>query len=222
MVKSGRLLADPVVEDLIICGTFTEGSLPPHQISEITKQYKESVSEYAAILTEYENSAERATNYREKSVFPNKEVWNPPGRTLNSFERELLVGPSMNVAYFKKLTVRDKITNRLIEYSCINTPIVLSNVPKQSSSFVSFHSPNQTNPQFGCVISLFRHTFAQSNYFWAIVQQFAAPAYDSELNMPYVSLQNVHVAQSVILPLDKVSYPLVVAFDDDQLWFLNY
>ena len=62
MVKSGRLLADPVV-DLIICGTLTEGSLPPHQVSEITKQYKESVSEYAAILTEYENSAERATNY---------------------------------------------------------------------------------------------------------------------------------------------------------------
>ena len=49
MVKSGRLLADPVVEDLVICGMPTEGSLPPHQVSEITKQYKESVSEYAAI-----------------------------------------------------------------------------------------------------------------------------------------------------------------------------
>ena len=98
-------------------------------------------------------------------------------------------------------------------------PIVSSNVPKQSSSFVSFHTPDQTTPQFGCVISLFRHTFAQRNYFWAIVHQFQAPAYDSELNMPYVSL---HVPQSVILPLDKVSYPLVVAFDDDQLWFLNH
>lgn len=213
MVKSGRLLADPVVEDLVICGMPTEDLLPPHQVSEITRQYKESVSEYAAILTEYANSAERATNYREKSVFPSKEVWNPLGRTLNSFERELLVGPSMSVAYFEKLTVRDKVTNRLIEYSCINVTIVSSNVPKQSSSFVSFHSPDQTTPQFGCVISLFRHTLAQRNYFWTSFKP---------QHMTVNLICHMCPCRTYMYHLDKVSYPLVVAFDDEQLWFINY
>ena len=63
MVKSGRLLVDPVVEEVIICGTLTEGSLPPHQVSELAEQYKNSVNEYATILAEYDNSAKRATNY---------------------------------------------------------------------------------------------------------------------------------------------------------------
>ena len=179
MVKSGRLLADPVVEDAITCGTLTEGSLPPHLLSEL-KQYKETVTEYAAILAEYDNSALRATNYREKSTFPSKEVWNPQGRILNTFECKLLLGPSLKVAYCKKLTVRDKITNRLIEYSCTSTPIISSNMPKQSSSFVSLSSPNRTKPQFGCVISLFGHNFAQRNHFWAIVQQFTDQSYDNE------------------------------------------
>ena len=113
---------------------------------------------------------------------------NPPGRVLSSFERELLIGPLRDVSYFKKLTVRDLITNRAIEYSCINVPILPSDVPKQSSAFVLVHSKRHTMPQFGAVTSLFVHTFANKSYFWTVVHQFTTPVYDHELTMWHVSM----------------------------------
>ena len=190
MVRSGRLKeTSSTNEDQFICGMSTKGFLSSHQVSEIQRQYEETVDEYRRIITEYENAAKRAINSREKSLFPGKDCWNPPGRILSSLERELLIGPMRDVSYFKKLTVRDKTTSRAIEYSCINVPVLPSEVPKQSSSFVLIPSEGHTMPVFGSVTSLFVHTFAKKKNYWAVVHQFTTPVYDPELKMWHVAIQ---------------------------------
>jgi hypothetical protein len=198
--------------------------LSSNEVSEVQRQYEETVEEYTKITTEYDNAAKRATNSHEKSLFPGKDCWNPPGRILSTFERELLIGPLRDVSYFKKLTVRDKTTNRAIEYSCINIPFLPSEIPKQSSSFILVPSESHTIPLFGAVTSLFVHTFAKKNCFWALVHQFPTPVYDHELKMWHVSVQESEcdgTTNLLVIQLDKLSYPLVVAFDNNLLWILN-
>lgn len=53
----------------------------------------------------------------------NEDALNPPGRALSVLERQLPNGPIGNVKYHNKITVRDRITNRQIEYSCTNIPL---------------------------------------------------------------------------------------------------
>ena len=214
MVASGRLPKETSDnEDQVLCGMSSEGVLLPDKVSQLQGEYREAVPDYAKLLEEYEKAAERASNSRVKSLFPSKHTWNPPGR---DFERQLLNGPLGNVKYYKKITVRDKVTNRKIEYSCTNLPISSSSVPKQSSSFVSrsrLHTDEK--PVFGVIVALFSHSFAQCNYFWAVIQHFTTVMYDRELKMWYASIS---LTQSSLI---MVSYPLVVAIDGSQLFFLN-
>ena len=119
----------------------------------------------------------------------------------------------------------DKITNRAVEYSCIKVPVLPSEISKQSSSFVLVSSDSHTIPLFGAVTSLLiLCTPLPRSYFWALVHQFPTPVYDHELKMWYVSVQESEcdrAKNSLVLQLDKLSYPLVVACDDNLLWFLN-
>ena len=84
----------------------------------------------------------------------------------------MLVGPLRSVTYFSKLTVRGKITNRLIEYSCTNLSLFPDHIPKQTSSFVSLLFHDSAQPQFGCIVALFSHAFLQESCYWAEVEQF--------------------------------------------------
>ena len=74
------------------------------------------------------------------------------------------------------------ITKRQIEYSCTTMPLSSTNMPKQSSSFVSISSPSQLQthdkPIFGVIVA---HSFTQSKYFWAVVEQFRTAEYDSDV-----------------------------------------
>lgn len=70
----------------------------------------------------------------------------------------------------------------------------------------------------GVNATLFSHSFAQLKYFLAGVKQLTTPRYDRELKMWYVSISATH---SSLAMFDHLSYPLVVATDKTQLWFLN-
>ena len=223
MVASGKVPKETSdSEDEIICGMSSEGVLHPEKVNELQKEYKSAIPSYAKLLDEYEKASERAGISRVKSLFPGKSAWNPPGRVLSDSERQLLIGPVGIVDYFNKITVCDRITKRRIEYSCMNMPLSQSNMPKQSSSFVSISIPSQLRthdkPIFGVIVTIFSHSFAQSKYFWAVVEQFTTARYDSELKMWYVSITATH---SSLVMLDHLSYPLIVAIDESQLWFLN-
>ena len=86
-----------------------------------------------------------------------------------------------------------------------------TDMPKQSS-FVVISSPFQLQthdkPVFG-VVACFSHSFAQSKYFWAVVEQFRTAEYDSELKMWYVSIAAIHPSLRLI-----TSHVLSVAIDE--------
>ena len=226
MVISGRLDASDTDQssDEVICSMPTEGVLSSEHLEVLSHEYKKSVPMYVQILKEYEKAAKRAANSRSMSLFPGNESWNPVGRSLSSKEREMLVGPLRSVTYFSKLTVRDKITNRLIEYSCTNLSLFPDHIPKQTSSFVSLLFHDSAQPQFGCIVALFSHAFLQESCYWAEVEQFTLSEYDSEVNMWHVSVDQSkgNFCHSSIVKLHQLSYPLVVAFDCNNLWFLNF
>ena len=167
MVASGRLPKESsdINEDQVSCGMFSEGVLLPQKLSQLQEEYKKVVPNYAKILEEYQKAAKQASDSRVKSIFPGKDTWNPPGRALSVFERQLLNGPIGNVKYYNKITVRDRITNQQIEYSCTNMSLSSSNLPKQSSSFVFIANPSQLHtdemPIFGVIVSLFSHSYVQ-------------------------------------------------------------
>lgn len=77
-----------------------------------------------------------------------------------------------------------------------------------------FHLSLRThdNPIFGVIVA-FSHSFAQSKYFWAVVEQFTTAKYDNELKMWHVSIT---ATRSSLVMLDHLSYPLVVAIDESQ------
>ena len=148
MVASGRIPKEVLdSEDEIICGMSSEGILDPENVSKLQEKYKNAIPIFAKLLDEYEKASERAEINRVKSLFPGKSTWNPPGRILSHYERQLLIGPVGIVDYYNKISVRDKITKRQIEYQCTDMPLSQSNMQKHvQSSFVSNFPSQFTNP----------------------------------------------------------------------------
>ena len=223
MMLSERLSSSAQGSDSVVVSALsTPDVVSEMEVSEMQSQYGQLISVYARILSEYEKASKAAANTRTKSLFPSKHTWNPVGRTLTSSEREMLNGPSQHVNVYKKLSVRDKDTNRLIEYSSTDVELIPHNIPKQSSSFVTINAADErSKPLFGVVVKLFSHSFAQNTFYWAVIQQFAEPVFDSELKMWHVCVDVDHTYTSSLIMLPNLSYPLVVAVDDNEIWFLN-
>ena len=207
--------------DEVIHGLPTEGVLTPEQLQHLTQEYRKFMPMSVQVLTEYEKAAERAANSRNLSFFPGKESWNPLGRSLSIRERDMLIGPLKSVTYYNKLTICDKVTNRLIEYSCTSLSKFPDHIGKQTSSFVSIL--NSPQPQFGCIVGLFSHLFVQETSYWAIIEQFIMSEYDDDVKMWHVSVdRSKKFCRSSVVKLHQLSYPLVAALDSTELWFLNF
>jgi hypothetical protein len=73
-------------------------------------------------------------------------------------------------------------------------------------------------PRFGCISSLFSHSFSKVTY-WALLDIYQGAAFDKECRMWRVDRQP---SEKCIVPLNGISYPLVVPGDNTFLWFLNY
>ena len=202
--------ASPAV---ITCGAGTAGILEPSYFECLQAYYRGSVHGYSMILNEYESTLIKAKNARSRSLFPDKSVWNPPGRTLNASERRLLLGPSNNIVYYKKLALCDQTTKRLIFFDA------KSSVSR--SSFVSLLE--STTPKFGCILSLFSQTFVETT-FWVLLEVYSEVCFDSNCKMWYVPA-NSPIDKTVVPLRSGASIPLVVARDTEEnqrLWFLNY
>ena len=144
--------------------------------------------------------------------FQTKIMWNPPGKLLTSAERNTLLGPSNDVVYYKKFILCDSNTKWMIHFS---TKTPLFKEAKISSSFVSLKECG-TPPRFGCIVSLFTHSFAEVT-FWAVLD-----IYPEAINDNYCKMWNVPLDRP---PSDRlvlcISYPLVVAHEDTTSWFFN-
>ena len=187
--------------------------LPQEHLEELCAHYKQSNLRYSSILDEYSRAHTRALNSRNKTQFPDKQLWNPPGKLLTEEERTLLVGPSSDIVYYHKLILCDTNTKRMIHFS--------AKIPeaKVCSSYV-FLKDHATPPRFGCILSLFSHSFSEVT-FWALLDVYQDATYDKECKMWHVPVDK-QPSERCIKLLNCVSYPLVVACDNTFLWFLNY
>ena len=201
----------------VITSSFgREGCLESMYMDQLQLYYKKFDAAYLAIVNEYERACIRATTTRSRSELAEKSLWNPPGRTLTSGERYLLLGPSSTVIFYTNLTVCDPNTYRLIRYSSLGSS-------SSTSSFVFLKESDNSgsvHPQFGSIVSLFGHTFTETT-FWAVLDFFAQPTYNNDCKLWYVPISEPFIQRSII-PLNSISYPLVVAKENEHLWFLNY
>ena len=92
---------------------------------------------------------------------------------------------------------------------------------RNSFVFLKESCGGERSPQFGLIVSLFAHTFTKITY-WALLDFSPKANYNTDCKMWYVSAAIPSHMQRSIIPLDNLSYPLVVAFEDEHLWFLNY
>ena len=67
-------------------------------------------------------------------------------------------------------------------------------------------------------MSLFAHTFAET-YYWAEVDLYSQACRDSYCGIRFTSSS---CTMRDIFLLDNLSYPLTVALDNDNYWFLDY
>lgn len=151
-----------------------------------------------------------------KLTFPDKSSWNPTVRSLSPTERLLLLGPMNDVLYYQSFCVRDPNTNRCVTYG-IHQPGIAQ--AKNSFVFLKETCDSGRIPQFGLIVSLFTHTFAEITY-WALLDLFLKANYDTDSKMWYVT--NGTSCKTAIFPLDSLFPPLVVAQECEHLWFLNY
>ena len=77
------------------------------------------------------------------------------GKLLTSAERNILLGPSNDVVYYKKFIFCDNNTKWMIHFSTKTPPYKEAKI---CSSFVSLKECG-TPPRFGCIVSLFTHSY---------------------------------------------------------------
>ena len=150
---------------------------------------------------------------RTKSTFPDKARWDPEGRTLSLHERELLNGPKSAVSFLSTVEVEDQITGRKITYSSSDS----ERSCKVCSSYVQVTTAHKRNPTFGRIKLLFNHSFNSNIYTWSVVEQFP-PSKESQSSLWFV---NNIVSATLVVNLSDLSHPLVIARDDNVIWFLN-
>jgi hypothetical protein len=159
----------------------------------------------------------RSISTRQKSLFPPREKWTPPARKLSDHEQELLLGPSHAGIILKRLQLRDVKTKRWVTYSGANN----EQSTRVSSSFVSLKQSDKP-PQFGRINSIFTHTFAKLQTNFVELSIFGTAVFDCDVKMWSASNSASATASVKIIPLQDISNPLVVAREDNDIWFLNF
>ena len=197
----------------VISGVGSKGTLDSSYTNQLSEHYKTCIPAYSS---EYEEASKRATIMRKKNQFQDKSSWNPMGRDLISDERILLMGPSKEVIFYKSLSITDSTTKRVIQYSVQPSDMRQA---RCNSSFVFVKDTNEesSQPQYGSIVSLFTHTFTQT-YYWAILDFFTPASYNTECSMWHVPAEPF--LKRTVIPLDHLSYPLVVAYENEQSY--NY
>ena len=115
-------------------------------------------------------------NIGKKSQFPERAQWTPPGREISDTEKLYLQGPSAQVTFLRKATVKDPNTGRVDEYSAAESQ---SKHFRISCYYVTIsHSTQAQSPQFEWILSLFEHRFVRKTYQWAVIEECCGPIQD--------------------------------------------
>lgn len=196
--------------DIVSVITSVGTEIIPDQkiMDKLDMYYQISVPGYSDILDEYKKDLRRSKHSEARSL------WNPPCRNLSSEERNLIQGLQRMINVYKFIFVRDPKTNRSIRYSSKDK------MSHKDSSFVFLkENSEQFLPIFGSIVTIFSHTFVETTY-WVELILFNQASYDIDCKMWHASIDFQKDKQ--VFPLSQISYPLTVAYEQEQYWFLNY
>ena len=190
--------------------------LTSKELKQLDGYYLEEIPEYTVLMTEYNKERKKSISSRRKSLFPSKEKWTPPARELTSYEQELLLGPSPTVTLLRRVQICDIRSRRWVTYSAAESEQSM----RVSSSYVSTKHFTDGSPQFGRITRIFSHSFAKQHTIFVHLSLYSTPTLNTDVNM--WSAPALASGSTTLLPVSDVSYPLVVAREDDTIWFLNY
>ena len=210
MRNSGRLKKESKAAEVAVVAKSCK--LTVRQVQQLDAGYQDLLPDFAQLNKEYQHDKVRC---KRMSTFPGRSGWSPPSRKLSAKECALRVGPGSHAQSLQRVTIQDRNTGRLVEY-----------VPacrERSGSFVLssyVKVDGEIPPCFGRIQSLFQHNFNNSDHIWATVKCFS----DRMMKDDESGMWNVNPENGVdrLLHLSKLSYPLVIAYEADRLWFLNY
>ena len=215
MLSSGRVSLKKSDKDTT--STIATSQLTDVELNLLDAFYRETNPRYSMLCREYEHALQQAKNARNKSTFPKMPQW-IPAQGYQMGDKELLCGPQNHIHVYKKMSREDVQTGRMVFYSS-----------EQYETFPSRHLCSFVRvlkdglicyPVLGRIKKLFSHQFGSCVYKLAVLQHFDSPQRDVESRLWVVNLTRPHDHLSVV-PLDILSHPLVVAFENQSLWFLN-
>ena len=196
--------------------TLTKGKkfrLTDQELQHLDQLYLELVPRYGYLCEAYEKAAKVAKDNRRKCVFPPRTEWQPPF-PISKHDKELLSGPQDEITTLKKQYVEDSNTKRKIVFTSAESENVSS---RTKCSYVAINS-DSTSCRLGRIVKLVQHEFASMTFNLAIVHEYQSKCFDDNSELWWVDPKLTEVA---IMQLSMLSHPLVVAADNDRLWFLN-
>ena len=213
MRSSGYIKQEQKPEMVSVPRRQPEGNLSAPQVLELDTAYQDLLPQFSKLIIEFKQDMKRC---RRSANFSGRKTWTPQARQLFTIEQMLLEGPEDKITFLKRLSVRDSKTGRMITYTCTPSDTETSQV---DSSYVAVSI--EAVLQFGRILSLFEHKFADKNYTWANVALYEVPTKDGDTR--FWNVQGT-ARKNCLVPLEKLSYPLVVAVESEpqRLWFINY
>lgn len=199
--------------------TFKECILSDDDLKELDHVYLQILPAYKLLEEKYQAALQQAANARRKSLFPCRSEWQSPA--LSPLQQEMLPGPLKNIAVAKKMEIRIRGAPRSVTYSSSCYEPINA---RHSCSYVRVTEPTIPDPDelslpvLGRIKQLFTHRFASVTYSFATIFMYDDMHKDSESELFWVNPSHTH---KTIVPISKLSPPLTVAKEDEQLWFLD-
>ena len=192
-------------------------SLTDHQQKWLHTYYLKKIPEYQSITQEYMADKAKSVTLRKRSLFPSKDKWSPPLRKISEIDRQLLIGPPSSAFLLRKVQLHLSKTGRWITYSSSQ----FQQATRISSAYVCVSNEHSKAPQFGRISMIFSHKFGNYTGIFAMVTLYGDATFDQDVAMWFTPPITETV---VMLPIEDLSEPLVVAHDDGNMvtWFLNY
>lgn len=200
---------------------FTISSLSSAEADQLLLLYKEMIPRYKFLCEKYEEMKTKAANARRKTTFPCMADWTPPGGLLEN-DTLYLQQLQTEIRLYKDLFIVDPNTQRKIKYSSglyeRSSRHMCSYVRIDCDAFMQ-NSEHRTFT-FGKIQKLFDHSFGGGTHRMATLLQFDSnhTLKDNESQLWYVCPSRY---ESIIVPLEFLSRPLVCATEGDTLWVLN-
>ncbi len=165
--------------------------------------YQEEVAEYKVLYQLYNQEKEKARQERRLRSFPPFEKWVPKGRALSGREEELLAGPHSSASIVPEYVHEEK-GRRPHTFKAEKSIICQLGLPAL---------------RFGTIENILLHKFAGCQYVWFVIGWFPPPKYHPESRLWFS--EDVKVEHTSPILISKASQPLVIAKDEDLIWFLD-